>query len=91
MPKITTGIRNVAAEIGGPASPPPARRAWEKFKRDVQKLPLRLAHALDYLDCKVVPSSKGSKQAYLSKLSQDKMDPLATFKRAYRPFGKRRT
>ena len=79
MPKITTEIRNVAAKIGGPASSPPARRAWEKFKRNVQKLPLRVAHAMN-LNCRVAPSNKGNRQAYLSKLSQDKVNPLDTFK-----------
>ena len=62
MPKITTEIRNVAAKIGGPASSPPARRAWEKFKRNVQKLPLRVAHAMN-LNCRVAPSNKGNRQA----------------------------
>src|SRR3954469_15717084 len=79
MPKITTNIHNVAARIDGPTSSPPARRAWEKFKRNVQKLPLRVAHAMN-LNCRVAPSNKGNRQAYLSKLSQDKMDPLDTFK-----------
>ena len=43
------------------------------------KIPLRVAHAMN-LNCRVAPSNKGNRQAYLSKLSQDKVNPLDTFK-----------
>ncbi len=80
MPKITTGTRNVAAEIGRPASPRPARRAWEKFKRDVRLMPLRLANVFG--NCKVAPPSSTGRtlETYLSKLSQGKMDPTDTMR-----------
>ena len=80
MPKITTGTCNVAAEIGRPASPRPARRAWEKFKRDVRLMPLRLANVFG--NCKVAPPSSTGRtlDTYLSKLSQGKMDPTDTMR-----------